>query len=362
MRAGRALDRRVLLTGLAALAGCDRIGLSQANVAPATPTIPPPPLKTLAPFRIGTCVQLLQISDPIWAALAAQNCNQLTPEWEMKMEYVVGDDGALRFDRSDAISDFARQNGMRLFGTALVWYAQKPPWFQGLPADRGRFAQAYDRYIETLVQRYRGAVGWDVVNEAVAEDGVGWRQSLWSERLGDFDHMVRAFHVAKAADPNAVLFLNDYNLEYLPKKLDTFQRLLDRLLSAGAPVTGIGAQTHINADLQPGVFTKTLEVLARFGLPIHVSELDVSMVRAEKKYPSPEAKRDAQSALFTEVAHAYSSLPAGQRFGLTLWGIRDSDSWLQKENATDTPCVFDAEGQANPAAAALAKGLGWAGP
>lgn len=361
MSKGGVLDRRMLLTGLTALAGCDKIGLSQAQAEAAPPSVPPPSLKTLAPFRIGTCVQAGQIADPVWAALAAQNCNQLTPEWEMKMEYVVGEDGAFRFDRSDAISDFARHNGMRLYGTALVWYAEKPNWFQKLPPDRAGFAKAYDGYIQTLVQRYRGAVGWDVVNEAVAEDGEGWRQSLWSERLGDFDHMVRAFHVAKAADPDAVLFLNDYNLEYLPKKLDTFQKLLDRLLSAGAPVSGIGAQTHVNADLEPGLFPKTLETLAKFGLPIHVSELDVSMVRAEKKFPSPAAKQSAQSAVFTEVAHAYSSLPDHQKFALTLWGLRDSDSWLQKENATDTPCIFDTEGQANPAASALAKGLGWKG-
>ena len=353
------LDRRALLAGFAALAGCDRIHPSQAQAA--SPLPPSPPLKSLAPFRIGTCVQAAQLADPVWAALASQNCNQLTPEWEMKMEYVVADDGGFRFDRSDAILEFARRNSMRLYGTALVWYVQKPQWFLRLPSDKATFGQAYDNYIRTVMQRYQGAVGWDVVNEAVAENGDGWRQSLWSDRLGDFDHMVRAFHIAREADPNTVLFLNDYNLETLPKKLDTFQKLLDRLLSAGAPVGGIGTQSHIAADLQPGAYAKTLQTLARFGLPIHVSELDISLVRAEKKFPSPEAKRSAQSALFTEAAHAYSALPQEQQFAFTLWGLRDSDSWLRSENAKDSPSAFDSEGQANPAARALAEGLGWKG-
>ena len=354
------LDRRAVLGGLTALAGCDRLKPAEARAATQV-SPPPPPLKSLVSFRIGTCVQAAQMADPVWAALATQNCNQLTPEWEMKMEYIVGDDGRLRFDRGDAIFDFARRNGISLYGTTLVWYVQKPKWFEQLPPDRASFGQAYDTYIRKVMQRYQGAVGWDVVNEAVSEDGKGWRESLWAERLGDLDHMVRAFKVARETDPETVLFLNDYNLENMPEKLDTFQKLLDRLLSAGAPVGGIGTQCHIAADLAPGVYTKTLETLARFGLPIHVSELDVSLVRSEKKFASPEARRAAQSAVFTEAAHAFSALPKAQQFAFTLWGLRDSDSWLHSENAQDSPSAFDAEGQANPAAGALAKGFGWKG-
>lgn len=343
-----------MLGGALALAACDRS--ADAQILPAPSTVPP--LKQVAPFPIGTCVQVEQIEDPAWVRLAVANCSQATAEWEMKMEYIVQDDGSFRFDRPDRLAAFAKGNGMGLFGHALVWYAQKPDGFAKLDERRVSFGQAYDTYIAAVVGRYRGtAVGWDVVNEAVAEDGDGWRQSLWASKLGDLDHMVRAFKVAKAADPDAVLFINDYNLEYLPRKLDTFQRLVDRLLKAGAPVGGLGCQSHIAADLPSGAMEKTLQALARFGLPVHVSELDVSLVRSQKRFASDATRQEAQARLYGETAAAFAGLPPAQRFALTLWGLRDGDSWLKRENDRDAPAPFDDEGRPKLAAAALAQAL-----
>lgn len=341
--------------GALALAACDR----SAEAQPAPPfTGQVPAFKHVAPFPVGTCAQVSHLDDPDWVRLAVANCSQITPEWEMKMEYIVQDDGSFRFDRPDRIADFCRGNSMGLFGHALVWYAQKPEGFAKLDERRIGFGQAYDNYIAALVGRYRGvATGWDVVNEAVAEDGNGWRESLWASKLGAFDHMVRAFKVAKAADPEARLFINDYNLEYLPRKLDTFQRLVERLLAAGAPLEGIGTQSHIAADLKPGAMTKTIQTLARFGLPLHVSELDVSIARSERRFPSGQAAQEAQAGLYAETAAAFHALPPEQRFAFSVWGLRDRDSWLKREDGRDTPAPFDDAGQPKLAAAALARGL-----
>jgi endo-1,4-beta-xylanase len=288
--------------------------------------------------------------------LALTHCSQFTPEWEMKMEYIVQPDGSRQFDRPDRLAGFAKANGLRLYGTTLVWYAQKPKYFEGLADDA--FGPAYDGYITDVVRRYRGqAVGWDVVNEAVAEDGDGWRDSLWSERLGAFDHMRRAFDVARAADPQAALFLNDYNLESLPKKLDEFQRLVERLLRAGAPVSGLGCQTHMPADLAAGSLTRAVQVIGRFGLPVHISELDVSLARAENRFASRSQLEAGQARLYAEAAEALGMLPARQRFALTLWGLRDKDSWLKAEDASDTPAPFDDQGRPKAAAAVLAAAL-----
>ena len=346
------LDRRTLIGAALALGACE----SAAQGQPPVPT-EIGPLRAAAPFPLGVCAQVSHIADPEWARLAATHFSQLTPEWEMKMEYVVQPDGSFRFDRADRLAAFARAARMRLYCTALVWYAQRPEGFEKLDESRTTFGRAYDNYIAALVGRYRGqAVGWDVVNEAVAEDGHGWRESLWASRLGDFDHMRRAFDVARAADPDAVLFLNDYNLESLPKKLDTFQRLVDRLLSVGAPVTGLGCQSHIDASLPSGAYTRTLEALGRFGLPIHVSEIDVSIVRAGG---GPRRRLEARQAeLYGEAMEAFLALPARQRFAFTLWGLRDKDSWLKRENAADTPLLFDDLGLAKAAAAGLAAPLG----
>ena len=343
----RGADRRAILAGALALAACRPA--AEAQPAP----VRLPPLKSLATFPVGTCVQAAQLADPIFAALVADQASQLTAEWEMKMEYIAADDGTLRFDAPDAIAAFARTHDQRLFGHTLIWYAQKPAVFARLAADKAGFARAYQNYITQVVRRYRGlAAGWDVVNEAVSEDGAGWRDSLWSQTLGPLDHMITAFHHARDADPEAPLFLNDYNLESLPAKRATFLRLAETLLKAGAPLSGLGTQTHIAADLAPGALTTAIKDLASLGLLIHISEMDVSLTRARGG-----DRVGRQQRLYGEAAAAFSDLPAHQRFAFTHWGLRDKDSWLRRENAADAPLLFDDLGRPKPAAAGWAEGL-----
>jgi len=116
------LTRRAFVGSAAALAACGKKAESQ-------PPASIPPLKSVAPFPVGTCVQAGQLDDPAFAALIGAQVSQLTPEWELKMEYVVQPDGGLRFDAPDRIADFATDHGMRFFGHTLVWYAEKPAWF-----------------------------------------------------------------------------------------------------------------------------------------------------------------------------------------------------------------------------------------
>jgi endo-1,4-beta-xylanase len=341
------ISRRAVLGSALALAACDR----QADAQPAPKALPP--LKSVARFPVGTAVQAAQLADPALARLIETQVSQLTPEWEMKMEYIVRDDGGFRFDAPDAIAAFAKARGLRLFGHTLVWYAQKPPAFERLDENRQRFGDAYRNYILAVVGRYRGqAVGWDVVNEAVEEDGAGWRDSLWSQRLGRLDHMVRAFQHAQEADPGAVLFLNDYNLENLPKKRATFLKLAEALMVAGAPLGGVGTQTHVAADLAPGELATAIRELGGLGLPVHVSEMDVSLARAKGFLTSRTELAAKQGRVYAEGAEAFLALPERQRFAFTHWGLRDKDSWLKRENAADTPLLFDDAGRAKAAAKA----------
>lgn len=342
------MHRRMVLASALALSACGPGAKSQ--------TVPDnlPPLKSVAPFRIGTCVQALHLADPALAALLARQVNQLTPEWEMKMEYIVQEDGSFRFDAPDRIAAFARAHGMGLLGHTLVWYAQAPPAFQNLDESRIKFVDAYRNYILAVAGRYRGqVVGWDVVNEAVAEDGDGWRGSLWAQKLGAFDHIALAYRTAREADPDAVLLLNDYNLDYLPKKRATFLKLAERLLASGAPLTGLGTQMHVAADIAPGKIREMMRDLASLGLPVHVSELDVSMTRSENRLLSRSDLQRRQAAVYGEAAQAFTALPERQRFAFTLWGLRDRDSWLRQENARDAPAPFDDAGQPKAGAAAL---------
>ena len=347
------LTRRALIAALPAAAvasGCK--GHAQAPVQ----TAPVPPLKAVAQFPVGTCISTGKLGDPALVGLVLRNVTQVTAEWEMKMEAILRDDGGFDFTRPDAIAAFAGQHGLRLHAHTLVWYAQKAPAFQRIDGNKPALTGAYRNYIQAVAGRYRGrAVSWDVVNEAVKDDGDGYRECLWSRNLG-IDYIPDAFHLARAADDQALLFLNDYNLESNPKKRRTFLHLAEALLKSGAPLQGLGTQTHLDINLQPGMVTTAMRDLASLGLPIHVSELDVSTRVRGLDLSSPQERADRQARLVHEVVEAFMALPPKQRFAITTWGLRDSDSWLQlppNPPGVDLPLLFDKAGRPKEAAAAF---------
>jgi len=344
------LSRRLILASGLALAACGREPASAQAVDA-------PPLKSLAPFRVGTAVRAAALDEPAFADLAARHFSQLTAEWEMKMEYVVQPDGTFRFDRADAIAAFARQRGLRLFGHTLVWYANEPEGFATLDETRQSFEGALRNYIAAMVSRYRGlAVGWDVVNEPVMVNGEGLRESLWTRKLGQAGHFRVAFEAARTADPDAVLFINDYHLESRPAKLRTYMQLIEQLLKDGVPLGGVGCQTHCWSELPPGSIAATIKALAGFGLPIHLSEMDVSVVQGGMLANRAEAV-GRQASLYAEAAEAFAALPERQQFAFTVWGLRDRDSWLKREDASDTPLLFDDAGRPKAAFTAVVDAL-----
>ncbi|MEG1452567.1 endo-1,4-beta-xylanase [Brevundimonas sp.] len=352
------LSRRQIIHGSAAFAVAPLAG--GCSPLEAQPTAPIPALKDAAPCPVGTCAMTGQLDDPAWNRLALTHFNQITPEWEMKMEYILTPDG-YRFDAPDRIADFCRAHDLHMHGTTLVWYSQGEAAFRGLSPHEYR--AKFDDYIATVAGRYRGRVrGWDVVNEAVAEDGNGLRSHHWSQNLGEIDHMVRAFEQAKLADPDAVLFINDYNLENNPAKGDTFLRLVERLLKAGAPIGGIGTQSHLDIEINEGQISRFIREAAGFGLPVHVSELDASLKR-EGGMPDVRTvskKISQQTDRVKELTETFYSLPAHQRYALTLWGVRDTDSWLRRpphDDGKDSPLAFDALGKPTAMGRALAQAL-----
>ena len=344
------IGRRAFLGSTLALAACDRFAAAEP-----TPADDLPPLK-IAPFPIGACARSNHPDDPAWRALALRNLDQITAEWEMKMEAIVGDDGTLSFTGADKLAAFARDNDLRLHGHALIWYSQDNPFFRGLP--EARFGAEYDGYIAAVAGRYRGqAVSWDVVNEPISEDGSGLRDCLWSQRLGQDGYMIRAFEQTRAADPDAVLFLNDYNLENLPAKGATFLKTVERLLKAGAPIGGIGTQSHLDIEIPAGQIRDWMRDAGSLGLPIHVSELDASLRRdGPVDLRTPAQRREQQVARVRELAEAFMALPERQRFAFSVWGLRDTDSWLregERDDGKDSPLPFDAAGRPNPMAGAM---------
>ncbi|RZJ28573.1 MAG: 1,4-beta-xylanase [Brevundimonas sp.] len=343
------MSRRALLGSGLALAACDRF-------AAAEPGPTPVPLKSIAPCPFGTTGMTGQLDQTFWVEQTLRHASQLTPEWELKMERTLGANFAHDFSAADRVVDFAHGNGLRVHGHTLIWYSQGGEVFNA-SVPRDRFVAEFDRYIAAAVGRYKGRmVGWDVVNEPVSEDGSGLRDCHWSEALGVEGYMVRAFQQAKAADPDAILFLNEYNLENIPAKGTTFLRLIEKLLKLGAPIGGIGTQSHLSIEIPAGNISNFFRDAASLGLPIHVSELDFSLKRDGGRMPDlrslPE-KRSQQVARVGELAEAFMALPEAQRYAFTTWGLRDSDSWLLrtegKNNPDDSPLLLDDAGRANPA-------------
>ena len=342
--------RRAAIAGTLALAACgDGVAASTKPSASAGRIAP---LKAGASYPLGVAAMTGQLDDPIWSGLTTTHFDRLTPEWEMKMEALLGEGDRMDYSRADRLCAWARQNGIEVFGHTLIWYAQSAPRFDRLDGSQRGFGEAYRTYIQDVCTRYRGqVVGWDVVNEPIADDTSGqMRDCIWTRNLGEFDYVRRAFDHAREADPEAALFLNDYNLETNPRKLDGFMRLAERLLEADAPLTGLGTQSHVDCALPSGAIRRTVERLTSLGLKIHVSEIDVS---------TATGRPERQGAIFAEAAEAVQALPERQRFGLTVWGARDSDSWLRRAEwhrppQPDTPLLFDDQGAAKPAASALA--------
>ena len=351
------MDRRAWLAGAAGLIGT----LGASTVLKSAPAgaqqIALPPLKSLAPWPLGTCVQTPQLDDPQWVQLATSHFNRLTPEFEMKMETVLQEDGSLRFERPDRIVAFAKAHGMAVHGHCLIWYAEDGGRFRELSGDA--LLNAYVDYIRNVMGRYAGFIRtWDVVNEPVTDEGSTLRDCLWSQKLGE-DYIGLAFTAAHQADPQAVLLMNEYNLEYTPKKRATLLRAAERALKAGAPLHGIGTQTHIGGDVPPGAIRAAIRDIVSLGLKVHVSEIDITL-HEDRPVNAVEPRAD-QLRVLDEIVEAYHEVPEAQRAGMTFWGVRDSDSW---QNAGphprpifDEPLLFDRYGRPKPVAYELAQQL-----
>jgi endo-1,4-beta-xylanase len=227
---------------------------------------------------------------------------------------------------------------------------------------------AMSRFIRNSVTRYSGKVkAWDVVNEAF-NDGTGSIRTggtitsdafYWAQYLGR-DFALKAFNYAKAADPSALLFINDYNLESDNRKLDSLLAFVNELKGKGARVDGIGTQMHISINTSKTAIDNMFVKLAATGLKIRVSELDVRVNPNNLTgFTASTQNLTDQAAMYKYVVESFArNVPASQRYDFTIWGVADSDSWiitaLHKE---DFPLLFDANYGKKPAYTSLLQGL-----
>ncbi|MFE9044216.1 endo-1,4-beta-xylanase [Streptomyces sp. NPDC007818] len=292
------------------------------------------PLRDLAEARgihLGTAVTGGKLTGA-YADTAAAQFGSLTPGNEMKWGSVEPVRGQYSWTGADRIVDFAEAHGQRVRGHTLVWHSQLPSWVSGGTWTPDALRAVMTDHVTTQVTRYKGRVHqWDVVNEPLNEDGT-LRQSVFGATLGE-SYIADAFRAARAADPAAKLYLNDYSTDGVGAKSDGMYALVRRLLAQGVPVDGVGFQAHLILGQVPASLEANLRRFADLGVDVAVTELDIRMT-----LPATAEKLDRQKADYAAVTRA--CLAVTRCAGVTVWGFTDSDSWI--------PDFFPGQGAATP--------------
>jgi endo-1,4-beta-xylanase len=273
----------------------------------------------------------------------ARHFNYVTAEYEMKWDPIEKTRGAEDFSGGDAIASYAAARGMQVKGHALVWHQAVPPWVNGLSAADLRME--LERHIRSVASHYRGRViAWDVVNEAIDDNGFGLRDSLFRQKLGD-GYIADAFRMAHDADPQARLFYNDYSGEGLGGKSDAIYALVSGLVAQGVPIHGVGLQMHIRAAAPPpdASVAANMRRLAALGLRVNISEMDVRVGDLGGATP---ANLDRQKSVYHSMVGVCVAEPACD--GVTFWGVSDAHSWIYNQYGPDAPLLFDAQYAAKP--------------
>jgi len=217
--------------------------------------------------------------------LVTSQFNTISPENVLKWEVVHPKPDTYNFTLADQYVAFGQKNHMFIIGHNLVWHAQTPKWVfeddKGNPLTRDALLQRLHDHIQTVVGRYKGKInGWDVVNEALNEDGT-LRQSQWMKIIGE-DYIQKAFEYAHEADPKAQLYYNDYSLENDAKRKGALD-LVKKLKAKGVPITGVGIQDHVNMEW-PSIdqVDATISELGKLGMKVMITELDVDVLPETK--------------------------------------------------------------------------------
>jgi endo-1,4-beta-xylanase len=322
------------------------------------PDLPDPSLRELAAARdlyIGAAVAARPLGcEPAYVSLLGREFNAVTTENALKFGPVHPEKDRYDFRAADAIVEFAASSGqgathdLMMRGHTLVWHQQQPAWIMETEWTRDELIEVLREHITTVVGRYRGRVAvWDVVNEAVTDSGA-LRDTVWLRTIGP-EYMDMAFQWAHAADPDALLFYNDYGAEGLNRKSDAVYELVQGLLERGVPVHGVGLQAHLALPSRPNYdnVRANIQRLGDLGLQVHVTELDVRI----KDEPT-EADLDRQAQMYAELLKVCLSEQSCTAF--VLWGFTDRHSWIPAfRPGWGSALIFDESYQPKPAYEAM---------
>ncbi|MFE1440143.1 endo-1,4-beta-xylanase [Streptomyces sp. NPDC058739] len=284
----------------------------------------------------GVAIAANRLSDSTYAAIAAREFNSVTAENEMKIDATQPQRGQFSFTAADRVYNWAVQNGKGVRGHTLAWHSQQPGWMQSLNGSALR--QAMIDHMNGVMSHYKGKIAqWDVVNEAFADGSSGARRDSNLQRTGN-DWIEVAFRTARAADPSARLCYNDYNVEdWTWAKTQAMYAMVRDFKQRGVPIDCVGFQSHFNSGSPYNSnFRTTLQNFAALGVDVAVTELDI---------------QGAPASTYASVVN--DCLAVSRCLGVTVWGVRDSDSWRSEH----TPLLFNNDGSKKPAYTAVLNAL-----
>lgn len=327
-------------------------------------------------FKIGAAIgqAIYTGGDAAGAALVQSQFNSISPENDLKWERIHPTQQGFNFEPADRYVEFGEKNHMFIVGHCLVWHSQTPRWVfeddKGQPVGREELLRRMHDHIAAVVGRYKGRVnGWDVVNEALNDDGT-LRRSQWQRIIGD-DYIAKAFEYAHEADPKAELYYNEYSLENEAKRKGGVE-LIRKLLAQGISVTAVGLQGHYHMDW-PDIeqVDTTIAAFQALGVKVNITELDVDVLPRVRRDQSADiaarAEGNASSNPYTAGLPAPQQQALADRYAalfraflkhrdtvtrVTFWGVTDKHSWLNDFPArgrTNHPLLFDREGKPKPA-------------
>lgn len=327
-------------------------------------------------FVVGAAINAAQITgrDERGDSIVEEQFNSISPENALKWIIVHPQPGKYDFTLADQYVDFGVKHRMFIVGHNLVWHNQVPAWVfhddQGNLLSRDALLARLKDHIDTVVGRYKGKIqSWDVVNEALNEDGT-MRQSLWEKIIGD-DYIAKAFEYAHEADPQAQLTYNDYNLEKEAKRNGAIA-LVKKLQAEGVPISCVGLQNHDNLTWPTAEEEDaTISAFAALGVKVAISELDINVLPTAGQQPTADVNLNIKQnpklnpyvdglpdSVQKELAQRYADLfrvflkhrDVVER--VTFWGVTNRESWLNNfpvRGRTNYPLLFDRQGQPTPA-------------
>jgi endo-1,4-beta-xylanase len=299
----------------------------------------------------GAAVSPGYFGETNYANLAGTQFTSVTPENQMKWDTVEASQGSFNYGPGDQVVTFAQSHNQKIRGHNLVWHSQLPGWVSGTPTAQVRAVM--DNHIANEVTHYKGKIyAWDVVNEPFDDSG-NYRTDVFYQAMGT-GYIAEALRTARAADPAAKLYLNDYNIEGSGAKSNAMYNLVSSLKQQGVPIDGVGFESHFILGQVPSSFQATMERFAALGVDVAVTELDIRM-----QTPSDSTKVAQQATDYRTVVNA--CLAVSRCVGITTWGVTDRYSWIPGTfSGQGAALLYDENYQARPAYTSTLTALGGA--